>query len=74
LCIENQNSSIIQDQLFFSFSKKHAGIAFGQGRSYFTFSFSTSIGLSKTKKLFWQLFGFSISFTSIVGDALTSLF
>lgn len=32
--------------IIFSFSHKHVGIVFGQEKSYFIFSFSTSIELS----------------------------
>jgi len=46
-----QNSSTnIRDELFFSFFQKHVGITSGQEESYFTCSFSTSIGPGKIKK------------------------
>ena len=49
--LKTQNSSTIRGQLFFfCFKKKHVGIAFGQEKSYFTFSFNVSVGPSKVKK------------------------
>jgi hypothetical protein len=51
--LKTQNSSTIRGKFFFfffCFKKKHVGIAFGQEKSYFTFSFNVSVGPSKVKK------------------------